>query len=893
MQKYNVTGMSCAACSARVDKAVRNIEGVDEVAVNLLTNSMNVEGHVDCQAVVAAVEAAGYGAELVEDNSNTQGNSRGLTNGDNEADKSTVRKRSSQDLNKTQKAEFNAIRRRLITSLVFLLPLMYITMGHIMWKWPLPAVLGDNPMAIGLLEMTITGIIMVINQKFFINGFKGLRHMAPNMDTLVALGAGVSFAYSLVVLFQMTAVPPAEAAMTMDGMEAGGAMPRIHELLHGLYFESAAMILTLITVGKLLESYSKGRTTDALKGLMDLTPQEARVVRQDQEMMVSVEEVLVGDIYVVKPGESIPVDGVIVSGGGAVDESALTGESIPVDKAEGHEVTAATINVDGYMTCRATRVGNDTTISQIIKMVSDSAATKAPIAKVADKVSGVFVPIVLIIALITLAVWLLAGETVGFALARAISVLVISCPCALGLATPVAIMVGNGIGARNGILFKNATALENVGKTEVVVFDKTGTVTTGKPKVMDVIPNDNISQEDLLKYAAAVEAKSSHPLARAVIDYADNQAVQILDVSDFKNITGQGVTAELNGSQLYGGKAEYIREKVGEAYDAFALKHNVANVAAQGATPLFFAVDDQMYGMITVADEIKEDSAQAVKWLHAMGIKTVMLTGDRIETARVIAAKAGIENVIAGVLPNTKSEVVQAISERAKVMMVGDGINDAPALTAADNGVAIGAGADIAMDAAEVVLVENRMTDVVSAIRLSKYTLRNIYENLFWAFFYNIICIPIAAGAWIHLTGWEMNPMYGAAAMSLSSFCVVMNALRLNLYDIRKETRISKSKSEEDAISNYLKEIVDKYVVVDLLKENGGNKMNTVLNVEGMMCAHCEAHVKEALEKLDGVVKATADHNANQVEVELNGNVSEETFAKAIADAGYEFKGIK
>ena len=889
MQKYNVTGMSCAACSARVDKAVRNIEGVDEVAVNLLTNSMNVEGQVDCQAVVAAVEAAGYGAELVEDNSNTPGNLSGITNGDNEADKSTARKGSSQDLNKTQKAEFNAIRRRLIASLVFLLPLMYVTMGHMMWNWPLPEVFANNPMSIGLYEMIMTGIVMVINQKFFINGFKGARHLAPNMDTLVAMGAGVSFIYSVCVLFQMP-----DLVLNGDMVVDGSELMQLHELLHGLYFESAAMILTLITVGKLLESYSKGRTTDALQGLMDLTPQEARVVRQEEEVMIPVEQVRVGDVYIVKPGEAIPVDGVIVSGRGAIDESALTGESIPVDKEPEDEVTAATMNVDGYLTCRALRVGNDTTISQIIKMVSDSAATKAPIAKVADKVSGIFVPTVLVIALCTLLVWLVAGETVGFALARAISVLVISCPCALGLATPVAIMVGNGVGARNGILFKNATALENVGKTEVVVLDKTGTVTTGKPQVLQVVPNDGITSEELLEYAATVEARSSHPLAQAINDYASEMNCQIKTGGDFKNISGYGVTINLDGVNIYGGKAEYIREQVGDAYDAFVQKYNVENVAAQGATPLFFAVDNKMWGMITVADEIKTDSPEAIDQLHKMGIHTVMLTGDRIETARVIAAKAGIEHVIAGVLPDTKSEVVQAISDHAKVMMVGDGINDAPALTAADNGVAIGAGADIAMDAASVVLVENRMTDVVAAIRLSKITLRNIYENLFWAFFYNIICIPIAAGAWIHLTGWEMNPMYGAAAMSLSSFCVVMNALRLNLYDIHKKTQSKLTQSKMDASEKYLQEIVDRYMLVDINQENGGKKiMNQTLMVEGMMCAHCEAHVKEALEKLDGVVSATANHDANEVVVEMNSPVAEDALAQAVTDAGYDFKGIK
>ncbi|MCR5145458.1 MAG: heavy metal translocating P-type ATPase [Lachnospiraceae bacterium] len=876
MQKYNVTGMSCAACSARVDKAVREIDGVEDVAVNLLTNTMNVEGDVDSQIIIDAVNAAGYGATLAEGELSSDGDT-------------SYKPQTSDEFTKTQREEFKKIRNRLIVSLIFLLPMMYVTMGHMMWNWPVPEALAVNPMAVGIFEMLIAGIVMVINQKFFINGFKGIRHLAPNMDTLVAMGSGVSFGYSVVVLFQMS-----QAAMAGD-------MQGCHEFLHNLYFESAAMILTLITVGKMLESYSKGRTTDALAGLMDLTPQEARVVRDGVETMIPVEQVKVDDIYVVKPGEAIPVDGVVVSGNGAVDESALTGESIPVDKMENDDVTAATLNVDGHLTCRATRVGKDTTISQIIQMVSDSAATKAPIAKVADKVSGIFVPAVLLIALVTLIIWLLVGEDIGFSLARAISVLVISCPCALGLATPVAIMVGNGVGARNGILFKNATALENVGKTKVVVLDKTGTVTKGQPKVVDIVPADNVSEEELIKRAYAIEAPSTHPLAKAIVDYMEDAETGLhcnidLMCTNFKNHSGQGVSGQVKGKMIYGGKAEFIRRKVGDAFDTFAKNHQVDEEAKRGRTPLFFATDDEMLGMILVADEIKEDSAEAIAELAAMGIETVMLTGDRIATARAIADEAGVKYVIAGVMPDEKAKVIKAISEHAKVMMVGDGINDAPALTAADNGVAIGAGADIAMDAAQVVLVESRLTDVVAAIKLSKYTLRNIHQNLFWAFFYNAICIPVAAGAWIHITGWEMNPMYGAAAMSMSSFCVVMNALRLNLYNIHKKVKNTEKVNNisQENSKTFIQEIVDKYSVVDIIKEKGGNSiMKTTIKVDGMMCEHCEARVKEVLEALDGVASATPDHEANIVEMELDAPVTEYTFAKAITDAGYDFRGIK
>lgn len=873
MQKYDVTGMSCAACSARVEKVVRNVDGVTDVAVNLLTNSMNVEGHADSGAIIAAVIEAGYGASLKEDG---QGGQAQAKSGASEADQ----------LASTQKKAFRTLRNRLIASLCFLLPLMYVSMGHMMWGWPLPSFMAGNHVAMGLYQLLLTVAVMVINQKFFISGFTSAWHKSPNMDTLVAMGAGASFGYSVYALFAMT------------GAQMAGDMDGVMKYLDSFYFESAAMILTLITVGKMLEAYSKGRTTDALRGLMELAPKQATILVDGAEKKVPIDQVKVDDVFVVRPGESIPVDGVILSGQSAIDESAISGESIPVDKEVGDEVTAATINASGFITAKATRVGSDTTLAKIIHMVSDASATKAPIAKVADKISGIFVPAVLGIALVAFLIWLAVGQTFGFALSRAIAVLVISCPCALGLATPVAIMVGNGVGAKKGILFKNATSLEQAGKTTTVVLDKTGTITKGQPKVTDIVPQEGISAEELLALAASLESKSEHPLAKAVIAYGEAQNIVSDPVEGFESMAGNGLSGLWRGKRIYGGKEEFIAPLAKDSFSAFAKSHEIALLAKQGKTPLFFSSQDQFYGMICVADEMKEDSPQAIAELKNMGVHVVMLTGDRVETAQAIGARAGVDEVIAGVLPDGKEEVVRRFSQDGHVMMVGDGINDAPALTRADVGVAIGAGTDIAIDAADVVLVNSRLTDVAAAIRLSRRTLRNIHENLFWAFFYNAIGIPLAAGLWYPFTGWELNPMFGAAAMSLSSFCVVTNALRLNFVDIYSTKRDKKVKGQK--AKSYVTEAQDTVIIEDKTKADQKEKidkensdMEETLKVKGMMCAHCEAHVKEALEKIDGVTEAKADHEACEVVVKMSAPVAEDVLAAAVKDAGYEFEGIK
>ena len=873
MQKYDVTGMSCAACSARVEKVVRNVDGVTDVAVNLLTNSMNVEGHADSGAIIAAVTEAGYGASLKEDG---QGGKAQAKSGASEADQ----------LASTQKKAFRTLRNRLIASLCFLLPLMYVSMGHMMWDWPLPSFMAGNHVAMGLYQLLLTVAVMVINQKFFISGFTSAWHKSPNMDTLVAMGAGASFGYSVYALFAMT------------GAQMAGDMDGVMKYLDSFYFESAAMILTLITVGKMLEAYSKGRTTDALRGLMELAPKQATILVDGAEKKVPIDQVKVDDVFVVRPGESIPVDGVILSGQSAIDESAISGESIPVDKEVGDEVTAATINASGFITAKATRVGSDTTLAKIIHMVSDASATKAPIAKVADKISGIFVPAVLGIALVAFLIWLAVGQTFGFALSRAIAVLVISCPCALGLATPVAIMVGNGVGAKKGILFKNATSLEQAGKTTTVVLDKTGTITKGQPKVTDIVPQEGISAEELLALAASLESKSEHPLAKAVIAYGEAQNIVSDPVEGFESMAGNGLSGLWRGKRIYGGKEEFIAPLAKDSFSAFAKSHEIELFAKQGKTPLFFSSQDQFYGMICVADEMKEDSPQAIAELKNMGVHVVMLTGDRVETAQAIGARAGVDEVIAGVLPDGKEEVVRRFSQDGHVMMVGDGINDAPALTRADVGVAIGAGTDIAIDAADVVLVNSRLTDVAAAIRLSRRTLRNIHENLFWAFFYNAIGIPLAAGLWYPFTGLELNPMFGAAAMSLSSFCVVTNALRLNFVDIYSTKRDKKVKGQK--AKSHVTEAQDTVIIEDKTKADQKEKidkensdMEETLKVKGMMCAHCEAHVKEALEKIDGVTEAKADHEACEVVVKMSAPVAEDVLAAAVKDAGYEFEGIK
>ena len=830
MKQYNVTGMSCASCVARVEKAVNKVDGVTSCSVNLLTNSMSVDGDVKSSDVISAVEKAGYGASL-------KGNSSKENKSNDEPLKDT---------------ETPKLKKRLFSSLVFLLLLMYISMGHMMWGFPLPSILANNHIAMGLIQLLLTGIIMVINQKFFVSGFKALIHRSPNMDTLVALGAGASFIYSVYALFAMT------------NAQVNNDMSLVMKYMDEFYFESAGMILTLITLGKMLESYSKGKTTNAIKGLMNLAPKKATILVDNVEKVVPVEEVKIGDIFVVKPGENIPVDGVVIEGESAVNESALTGESIPVDKTVGDNVSGATVNQSGFIKCKATKVGEDTTLSQIIKMVSDASATKAPIAKVADKVSGIFVPIVISIAVITIIVWLLCGATFGNALVRGISVLVISCPCALGLATPVAIMVGNGVGAKNGILFKNATSLETTGKVSYVLLDKTGTITNGTPVVTDIIPSENYTENDLLSYAYSLESKSEHPLAKAVVQKAKDSNINTIETKDFKSLTGNGVSAKINGKTVVGGSVKHISsianidEKIiKQAYD----------LATKGKTPLLFVMDNQLLGIIAVADVVKSDSPKAIKELQNMGIKVVMVTGDNEKTAQAIAKESGVDEVIAGVLPDGKEKVVTQYKEKGMVAMVGDGINDAPALTRADIGIAIGAGTDVAIDSADIVLMKSKLTDVSGAIRLSRGTLRNIHENLFWAFIYNVIGIPLAAGVWIPIFGWTLSPMFGAAAMSLSSFCVVTNALRLNFLNIRSSKRGRKIKNKTNK------------------KEK--NTMTTTLKINGMMCPHCEATVKTALESIDGVTSAEVSHESGTAVVTLSKEVNEDVLKKAVVDKGY------
>ena len=852
MEQYNVTGMSCAACSARVEKAVSKVPGVTSCSVSLLTNSMGVEGTADEAAVIDAVEAAGYGASV----KGARGAGAGAGAGSGRAAAGSAAAGADDDFLKD--TETPKIRRRLIASLCFLVPLMYLSMGHMMWNWPLPEALAENHVAIGIAQLLLTGIVMVINQKFFISGFKGLIHGAPNMDTLVALGSAASFGYSLYALFAMTAA------------QMNGDMAGVMSYMHEFYFESAAMILTLITVGKMLEAHSKGKTTDALKGLMKLAPKTAVIVRDGEEVEVSIDQVRKGDIFVVRPGENIPVDGIVLEGSSAVNESALTGESIPVDKKPGDAVSAATLNHSGFIRCEATRVGEDTTLSQIIQMVSDAAATKAPIAKIADRVSGVFVPAVIAIAVVTLIVWLVAGQTIGFALARAISVLVISCPWALGLATPVAIMVGNGMGARNGIMFKTAVSLEETGKMQIVALDKTGTITSGEPKTTDILPAEETSEEELLTLAYALEKKSEHPLANAILETGRERGVQSdLEVTDFQAVPGGGLTGELDGSRLTGGNLKYISQTA-EVTDA--VRRQAEELAEEGKTPLFFAKDGKLLGIIAVADVIKEDSPQAVRELQNMGIHVVMLTGDNERTARAIGKQAGVDEVIAGVLPEGKESVIRALKEKGKVAMVGDGINDAPALTRADMGIAIGAGTDIAIDAADVVLMKSRLSDVPAAIRLSRATLRNIHENLFWAFFYNVIGIPLAAGVWIPIFGWQLNPMFGAAAMSLSSFCVVTNALRLNWFKVHDASK-------------------DKKIKQNVKKEK--TTMEKTITIEGMMCGHCEAAVKKALEELPQVSGAVVSHEKGTAVVTLNAEVADDVLKKAVEDKDYKVTGIQ
>ena len=859
MEQYTVTGMSCAACSARVEKAVSKVAGVSSCSVSLLTNSMGVEGTAAASDVIRAVEEAGYGAS-VKGGAQLSGGAR-----------STL----SEQEEMLRDKETPALRRRLLYSIGLLAVLMYFSMGHMMWDFPVPSALADNHVAMGLVQLLLTAAVMVINQRFFVSGFKSLWHRAPNMDTLVALGSTAAFVYSTYALFAMT-----DAQMRNDHAAVMGYM-------HEFYFESAAMILTLITVGKMLEARSKGRTTDALKGLMKISPRTAVVERGGSEEKVSIEEVAGGDIFVVRPGESIPVDGIVLEGASAVNEAALTGESIPVDKQAGDKVSAATVNQSGFIRCRASRVGEDTTLSQIIRMVSDAAATKAPIAKVADKVSGVFVPAVIGIALLTALVWLAAGQTAGFALARGISVLVISCPCALGLATPVAIMVGNGVGAKNGIMFKTAVSLEETGKVSVVALDKTGTITSGEPRVTDVIPADGVTQEELVGMAYALEQKSEHPLARAVNEYArayfadkEDGKKHAAEVSEFRALPGNGLTAVVNGRVLYGGSAKFINSR--QAIPQEFVRRS-ERLAEEGKTPLFFAqggtgengTADVLVGMIAVADVIKEDSRQAVEELQGMGIHVVMLTGDNERTANAIGRQAGVDEVIAGVLPDGKESVIRNLMAKGRTAMVGDGINDAPALTRADIGIAIGAGTDIAIDAADVVLMKSRLRDVPAAIRLSRRTLRNIHENLFWAFFYNVIGIPLAAGVWIPLFGWQLNPMFGAAAMSLSSFCVVTNALRLNLVDIYSTKRDRKRPGDKGMV------------------KEGEEKMTKTMKIEGMMCGHCEARVKKCLEALEQVTEAAVSHEAGTAVLTLNAEVSDEILKKTVEDQDYKVISVE
>lgn len=848
MEQYTVTGMSCAACSARVEKAVLKVPGVTACSVSLLTNSMGVEGTAGEQEIVKAVTSAGYGAAK-----------KGAKGAGTESFENGVAA-----MDSLKDTETPHLKKRLWASLGFLAVLMYLSMGHMMWNWPLPEVLASNHLALGLLQMLLTIVIMVINQKFFISGFQSLLHGAPNMDTLVALGSGAAFGYSTYALFAMTyAVGTGNHGLMM-------------EYMHEFYFESAAMILTLITVGKMLEARSKGRTTDALKSLMKLAPKTAVILRDGRETQVSIEQVKKGDIFLVRPGENIPVDGIVLEGISAVNEAALTGESLPVDKAAGDGVSAATVNQSGFLKCQASRVGEDTTLSQIIKMVSDAAATKAPIAKVADKVSGIFVPAVILIAAVTMVVWLIAGEGIGFALARGISVLVISCPCALGLATPVAIMVGNGMGAKHGIMFKTAVSLEETGKMAVVALDKTGTITSGEPRVTDIIPAEGMDKETLLSLACTLEAKSEHPLAAAVLSCGKDDGIVPAEVTEFQALPGNGLTALWEGARLCGGNLDFIQKRAEVSLD---IQTRAAALSEEGKTPLFFSKDNSLIGMLAVADGMKEDSPRAIRELKAMGLHVVMLTGDNERTARAIGRQAGVDEVIAGVLPEGKESVIRSLQKKGKVVMVGDGINDAPALTRADMGIAIGAGTDIAIDAADVVLMKSRLSDVPAAIRLSRATLRNIHENLFWAFFYNVIGIPLAAGVWIPVFGWQLNPMFGAAAMSLSSFCVVTNALRLNLFrmhDGSKDRPLKQRNQKTKQITKKGEEIT----------------MKKTMKIEGMMCGHCEAAVKKALEALEGVELAEVSHEAKTAVVTLNSPVADEILKKAVEEKDYQVLSV-
>ncbi len=847
MQQYNVTGMSCAACQTRVEKAVNAVDGVESCAVSLLTNSMGVEGTASPEDIIAAVEAAGYGAAV-------KGGSE--------------RKSSASSDDSLKDTETPKMKKRLIASVVFLIPLMYVSMGHMLWDWPLPGFMAGNHVAMGLYQLLLSGIVLVINQKFFISGFKGLIHRSPNMDTLVALGSAASYAYSVVALFAMT------------GAVQNGNEDKIMFYMNQFYFEAAAMILTLITVGKMLEARSKGKTTNALKELMNLSPKTAVVLKDGAEVTVPVEEVKVGDRFVVRPGDSIPVDGKVVEGESAVNESALTGESIPVEKSTGDEVSAATINTSGYMVCEATKVGEDTTLSAIIKMVSDAAATKAPIAKIADKVSGVFVPAVIGISLVTFIAWLIAGQTVGYAIARAVSVLVISCPCALGLATPVAIMVGNGVAAKTGILFKTAASLEQAGKTQIIALDKTGTITTGEMNVTDVLPAGGVSEDELLTIAYALESKSEHPISKAVTDYAGSKNITLEETAGFEVLSGNGLKAKLGTALINGGSSGYISSVLGGLSPETS--ESVKSLALEGKTPVLFSKDEKLLGMIGVSDVIKSDSNEAIEELKRLGIHTVMLTGDNEVTAEAIAKQAGVDEVVASVKPDGKEAVIRKLMEHGIVTMVGDGINDAPALTSANLGIAIGAGTDVAIDAADVVLMKNSIRDVAAAIRISRSTLRNIHENLFWAFFYNVLGIPLAAGCYVAAFGWELNPMFGAAAMGLSSFCVVSNALRLNFikpYDGKKDKKIRKPVTGN---------IIEPKPIADKRKE----KENMNIRVNGMMCGHCEAHVKKALEAIDGIESAVASHDENKVSITTSKDVDEALIKAAVEDAGYEYAGV-
>ena len=842
MEQYHVTGMSCAACSSRVEKAVSKVPGVESCSVSLLTNSMGVEGTASPEAVIAAVEAAGYGASCKGRGAGTSsGSGNGASGGGTEADL-------------LEDTETPVLKKRLIWSIIFLVVLMYFSMGHMMWGWPVPEAMADNHVAMGLLQLLLTAAVMVINQKFFISGFRSLWHRAPNMDTLVALGSTAAFGYSTYSLFAMT------------GAQVRGDMDGVMQYMHEFYFETAAMILALITVGKMLEARSKGKTTDALKNLMKLAPKTAVVLRDGTETEVPVEQVVKGDVFVVRPGENIPVDGIVLEGISAVNEAALTGESIPADKKPGDQVSAATVNQSGFLKCEASRVGEDTTLSQIIRMVSDAAATKAPIAKIADKVSGVFVPAVIGIAAVTIVIWLLCGQFIGYALARGISVLVISCPCALGLATPVAIMVGNGMGAKNGILFKMAVSLEEAGKVNTVELDTTGTITRGEPKVTDLIMAEGVSEAELLETAYALEARSEHPLAGAVVAMAEEKKLKVCDVQDFMILPGNGLTAVNNDDQLIGGSLTFLSDRIGVPDDVKTVAHCLAE---EGKTPLLFARSKKILGVIAVADVIKEDSPEAIHQLQNMGIEVVMLTGDNERTATAVGKQAGVDQVIAGVLPDGKEAEIRRLRRKGKVAMVGDGINDAPALTRADIGIAIGAGTDVAIDAADVVLMNSKLSDVPAAIRLSRATLKNIHENLFWAFIYNIIGIPLAAGVWIPLFGWQLNPMFGAAAMSLSSFCVVTNALRLNLFDMRNAAKDKQIKRKQEETT-----------------------MEKTMKIEGMMCGHCEATVKKALEALDGVDHADVSHEQDQAVVTLKEDVADDVLKKAVEDKDYNVVSI-